>query len=120
MPRTTESPFNFALGEVLRTKHPRWREPDRIVAEATGTVQGEPGLRPDPVVLSENGLPVVVETEFAPAHTVEQDAVQRLAKRLQRTGEKIEQALAVRVPQGLATASQHELDRRIREKSNLL
>ena len=56
------------------------------------------------------GLPVVVETEYTPAQTVEQDARQRLGKTLQATGERIEQAVAVRIPDSLAGVRQSDLE----------
>ena len=48
-----------------------------------------------------------------PAHTVEQDARERLGKTLQQTGDSIEQALAVRIPDALASARQNDLEEEI-------
>ena len=74
MPLTTETAFNVDLATALRGKHPRWREGDRIGAEQTSVFQGHPGLRPDIVIRHPGGAPVIVETEFEPAPTVEADA----------------------------------------------
>ena len=111
MPKTAESAFNSELAKVLRRKHPRW--PDRIGVEQTNVFSGAPGLRPDIIVRHPDGLPVAVETEYTPAHTVEKDACQRLGKTLQQTGDTIEQALAVRIPNALARVSQNDLEAEI-------
>ena len=76
-------------------------------------IQWRPGLQPDIIVRHPGGLPVVVETEYTPARTVEDDARQRLGKSLESTGDPIEQALAIRIPQALASVSQNELEEEI-------
>ena len=96
MPKTTETAFNAELATALRKKHPRW--PGRIGVEQTNVFSEAAGLRPDIIIRHPGGLPVAVETEYTPAQTVEQDAQQRLGKTLQETGDKIEQAIAVRIP----------------------
>ena len=113
MPRTAENVFNAELAKVLRRKHPRW--PDRIGVEQTNVLTEGAGLRPDLVVRHPGGIPVAVETEYTPAHTVEEDARERLGKTLRRTEERIEQALAVRIPGALANANQSDLESEIEE-----
>ena len=49
--------------------------------------------------------PVAVETEFAPALTVENEAIQRLGRRLESTGDTIESAISVVLPEELKTGS---------------
>ena len=116
MPKTAEPAFNPELAKALRKRHPRWS--DRIGVEQTSVFSGEPGLRPDIMVRHPGGLPVAVETEYTPAHTVEADARERLGKTLQETGDSIEQALAVRIPKALASVSQNDLEAEI-EKATL-
>ena len=116
MPRTAETAFNPELAKVLRRKHPRW--PDRIGVEQTNVFSEAAGLQPDIIVRHPGGLPVAVETEYTPAHTVEQDARKRLGKTLRQTGDSIEQALAVRIPDALASARQNDLEEEI-EKARL-
>ena len=116
MPRTAEPGFNHELANILRRKHPRW--PDRIGVEQTNVFSEAAGLKPDIIVSHPGGLPVAVETEYTPAHTVEQDARERLGKILQETGDSIEQALAVRVPKALAKINQNALEAAI-EKARL-
>ena len=111
MPKTTETAFNTQLANVLRGKHPRWV--DRIGVEQTNVFSERAGLQPDLIVRHPGGLPVAVETEYTPAHTVEQDARERLGKTLRETGDSIEQALAVRIPDALANARQNKLEEEI-------
>lgn len=99
MPTTTETAFNTELAIALRGKHPRWA--DRIGAEQTGVFEGHSGLRPDIVIQHPGGAPVIVETEFEPAPTVEDDARARLGMVIAATGDEVEQTIAVRVPGGL-------------------
>jgi len=105
--RTQEKAFNTLLGDALRDKHPRW--PDRIGVEQTGVFAEDARLVPDIIVRHPGGLPVSVETEYAPAQTVEADAIDRLGKTLREDGRVIEQAIAVRLPVHLKTAKQSEL-----------
>ena len=106
MPVNDEPSFNLALARVLRTKNPRWR--DTLTAEQHQTLQG--GGKPDVVLRNPRGSPVVVETEFLPARTVEEDAIDRLGRHLSGSGVAIEQCVAVRVPDSLKTTPQHDLD----------
>ena len=111
IPKAAEVAFNFELAAVLRRKHPRW--PGRIGVEQTNVFSEAAGLRPDIIIRHPGGLPVAVETEYAPATTVEQDACERLGRTLRETGDTIEQALAVRLPDNLASARQAELEAEI-------
>ena len=106
MPTNSERSFNEALARVLRTKHPRWRRD--LAAEQHRAVKG--GGQPDLIVRDPRGAPVVVETEYVPARTVEQDAIARLGRELAGSGEAVEQCLALRVPVALQHAPQAVLD----------
>ena len=104
-PRTVETAFNLELARQLRLRHPRWREDgterDAVAAEQTRVLGGRSrGRRPDIVIRHPGGLPVVVETEFLPATSVESEAEERLGETI--GGHQIEGALAVRVPERLA------------------
>ena len=99
MPKTVEGAFNIELAAVLRRKHPGWG--DAMAAEQTGVFR-QAALQPDIVVRHPGGLAVVLETEFEPARTVEQDALRRLGGVLSETETSVEQVLAVRVPAELA------------------
>ena len=110
MPRTSEIAFNVALSNVLRTKHPRWR--DRTSAEQKSILR-ETALQPDIVIRPPGGIPVVLETEFEPARSVEEDARKRLGKFLQYRGAQIEQTIAVRISKDLSEVPQEDLEREI-------
>ena len=77
MPTNSEATVNVRLGDLLRTKHPAWR--DGIGVEQSRVLR-EAARRPDIVVRHPGGQIVVVETEFAPGATVEQDACARLGQ----------------------------------------
>ena len=102
----SERSFNEALARVLRTKNPRWH--DHLTAEQHRAMRGS-GM-PDVIVRNPRGAPVVVETEYLPARTVEQDAIQRLGRILAGSGAAIEQCVALRAPEALREAPQAELD----------
>ena len=68
MPKTNEIAFNVPLSDVLQTKHPRWR--DQVGVEQRDVLR-ETALQPDIVIRPPGGVPVILETEFMPAHTVE-------------------------------------------------
>ncbi|MCY4263157.1 MAG: hypothetical protein OXC97_07645, partial [Candidatus Dadabacteria bacterium] len=88
MASTTEQGFNFALADTLRKKHPLWKK--AIQAEQTQVLRDSPGKQPD-IVMSLAGVsPVVIETEFMPATTVEDDAISRLGEHLVSTNKAIE------------------------------
>ena len=77
MVRTKEVAFNALLAEELITRHPRWTS-RLVTAEATDVLVGTPAKSPDIVVGYPGESSVIVETEFEPANTVEEDARERL------------------------------------------
>lgn len=101
--------FNAYFGEALRGKHPLWRE--HLGVEQTGVFADEPRLRPDILVRAPGAQPVAVETEFAPAATVEGDARARLGKAPLGAADVIEQAIAVCVPAALGRGQADLADR---------
>ena len=108
--RTSEIAFNVRLLDVLQTKHPRWR--DHTGVEQQGVLR-ETALRPDIVIRPPGGIPVVLETEFMPARSVEADAQARLGQFLQYNGDRIEQTIAVQIPRELSQVPQADLEQHI-------
>ena len=107
MARIDEHTLNTRLAERLRRRSPAWRESDQITAEGLRALEGLG--RPDILVRSSDGPPVVIETEFSPARTVEQDALARLGLQTQGAGAAIEHAVAVRAPASLRDTEDWEL-----------
>ena len=98
--RTHESIINSVLAQLLRDRYGL-----SAVAE---TLHG--GLRPDIVVrLPQNS--VIIETEVAPALTVEADALSRLGMLIDR--KPVQNVYAVKVPPALRTADQNRLPERM-------
>ncbi len=101
---TAEAVVNAKLAESLRRKHPGWE----VDTEQTGVLE-EKSKRPDIVISHENGLTVVIETEYAPANTVELDAQSRLGQKVNLSGDEVEVCLAVKLPASLRQAHQKDL-----------
>jgi len=78
-------------------------------AEQTGVISESPGKAPDIVLRTVNQSPVVIETEFLPASTVERDAQNRLREKLICSTKAVENTIAVRIPESLKTVHQSEL-----------
>ena len=100
MSKNTEPTVNVVLAEVLRTKNPRWKS---MSAEQTGVLT-KSGCRLD--ILLPGDAPVAIETEFMPARTVERDAQGRLDEILEGSRQRIEQAVALRMPESLRACPQ--------------
>lgn len=98
MPANSEATINVQLGDVLRAKHPGWR--DGIGTEQSQVFR-EAAHRPDIVVRHPGGQVVVVETEFAPGRGAEADAVARLGAVVRDTSAEVEQTVAVLLPEDL-------------------
>ena len=100
MARTKEVAFNALLAEELIARHPRWTK-SLVRAEATDVLVGAAAKSPDIVVGYPGESSVIVETEFEPAATVEEDARSRLGVTIKSTGDRVEQVVAVRIPDSL-------------------
>ncbi len=105
--RNTEPLANAALARALRRRNPDWND-STVHLERTHLIrQRVPGAgagnRPDVLIDAPGRQPVIVETEFAPARTVEQDATERLGSTLQGSATEIEGVLSVVLPKSLKT-----------------
>ena len=104
MPRNDEPTFNRALAEILRTQNPRWQN---LGAEQLDVLQGSG--KPDIFIDALDSAPIIVETEFLPARTVEPEARSRLNTIIKETGKRVEQTIALRAPEALRDVAQSEL-----------
>ena len=73
------------------------------------------GGRPDIFVDDPDRAPIVIETEYLPARTVEVEAQSRLNKTTKHTGKTIEQAIALRAPDLLRDVPQAALVDAVRQ-----
>lgn len=96
--RTGERVVNQTLAAAIVEERPGWR--GSVDAEATN-VLAETAKAPDVLVARPGGQAVVLETEHALARTAVDDALARLGAEVRRTGERIETASAVRLPESL-------------------
>ena len=106
--RLSEAAVNNALGRMLWEKNVRWKE--CIESEKTGVLLDAVGKRPDIIVNHPDSLPVIIESEFEPARTVEEDAQSRLGSKLSADGCRIEQVIALKIPSSIATVKQQHLE----------
>ena len=106
MARNTEPSANDALAWLLKGM----MHGCDVRSENTRVIDGKPGLQPDIVVTAGDRAPVVIEAEFMPARTVEEEARDRLGLRLAGgsnlagAGKKIEAVIALRYPEDTAEA----------------
>lgn len=97
-----ELTINVVLGRVLRRQRRAWERNKVLQVQPLGAFQSK--KRPD-ILISEPGRdPVVVETEVAPASTVEKDARARLGERT-TAGDVVYTAIAVCLPESCRGAS---------------
>ena len=99
MPRHTEPSANNALGSLLQGMLGK----AMVRSENTQIIEDHPGLRPDIVITAPGRSPVVVESEYLPAATVEEEARSRLGLRVTGGG-LIEAAIALRYPTDVGDA----------------
>ncbi len=98
MARQTEGSINLDLAAALRQLHPAWNE-QTVLAESTDVLTEGAGRKPDIVITNTaRSGGVIIETEVAPARTVESDALARLGGTFSADGSPVEQVLAVRIP----------------------
>ncbi len=108
MSRIIEGEFNTNLSEILRSKNPRWRKGNFVNGEAIGSLN-QAGATPDILIAPPNTLPVIIESEYLPARTVEEDAIGRLGRVVKSTNTRIEQVIALRAPAEIKNAQPAKL-----------
>ena len=98
---TTEPTVNTYVAQALRTMHPRWAENGAIVSQATGTLLGSQARQPDILVRIPGAAPLVVEAEFHPARSLEDDALRRVGAKTAHPRRPVETVVALRYPRRL-------------------
>ena len=72
--------------------------------ENTRQIVDQPGLQPDILITANGRAPVIIEAEFLPAYTAEPEAASRLNLEVVGTGKRVDAAVALRYPDGVADA----------------
>ena len=98
--RQAEQNANIALGALLTGMLPTCA----VRVENTRVIVGSPGLRPDILITGADRAPVVIEAEFMPAVTAEQEAKDRQGLEVVDGRRPIEAAIALRYPDGFEFA----------------
>ena len=106
--RNTEPQANGALARALRMRHPAWNA-KTVLAERTHVIQQAAAKQPDILINSPRSQPVMVETEFAPARTVDEDAIARLGVEVSG-GRTVEGVLSVILPGHLKEGDLETID----------
>ena len=101
MPRQTEPSANNALGALLQGM---MRSCD-VRSETVRAVVDRPGLRPDILITERGRSAVVVEAEYEPARSVEDEARSRLELEVVEGGRKVEAVIALRYPDEVASCA---------------
>ncbi len=97
MQRHIEETFNRSLADALCAINPQWN--DQVCqTEAIGMLAGGPQLRPDILVTEPMAPPVVIECSYA-THDADGDACARLGQELTQSGQRIDAAIAVVIPE---------------------
>ena len=104
--RHTEPIANSALGRVLAGMLPTCN----VRHEDTGVIVGSAGLHPDILITASDRAPVVIEAEYHPANSVEDDALMRLGLIVEDGHRRIESAIALRYPEALKYAVDLDTD----------
>ena len=101
MLRQTEPSANNALGALLQGM---MRSCD-VRSETVRAVVDQPGLQPDVLITERGRSAVVVEAEYEPARSVEDEARSRLGLEVVGGGRKVEAVIALRYPDEVANCA---------------
>ena len=89
--RLSEPSLNSIIAEELESVTAEWH----ITPESTNVIRGNRALQPDILIQVPGKLPVIIEHEYAPASSIEEDAQSRLGATLQDTGLEIDRVIAL-------------------------
>ena len=91
--RAAEATINVSMAEVLDGMRHAWQSRGEIMG---GVLRG--GRRPDIFITRAGMSPVIIETEFTPANTLEADVMARIGAET-TTGQSVGGVIGVRVPE---------------------
>ncbi len=101
MPRQTEPSVNNALGALLQPMARAWT----VRSENVRAIVDKPGLQPDIVITEPGRSPVIVEAEYEPARTVEDEARSRLGLEVVDGRRSVEAVVALKYPDAIADSN---------------
>ena len=116
---TTEPTVNTYVAQALRTMHPRWVENGAIVSQATGLIAGDKAKQPDILVAVPGAAPLVIEAEFHPARSLEDDALSRVGKETIHRFRPVETVIALRYPRRMRDTAETRLAEELRACDDL-
>lgn len=94
----SELSINDQIAAAFREINTDWRVYDHVSSENTEALMKKKALRPDILILEPGVPPICLETEYAPAHSVELDAASRLGEVTVKTGASIQVVIAIKIP----------------------
>ena len=100
VPHQTEPNANAALGSLLQHRLPG----SQVRSENTQVIAGHAGQQPDILITTPGHSPVVVEAEYLPAYTAENDAKKRLGLSTTVDSRPMEAVVALRYPEAVSQA----------------
>ena len=110
---TAEHTVNVIMADVLGQMRHAWD----VVGEPVGGALKDRG-RPDIMVMANGRAPVIIETEFVPAHTLEQDVIGRIDATTAE-GMTMGGVLGVRLPASLRSVRTRRLSDAVRRTNEL-
>lgn len=102
VPRLTEHAFNALLLQQLETIRPKWRI---NLGAAQTNVLANSANQSDLTIQTVGGHVVIVETEFTPGRTVEDDAVRHFGEEVGSSRDIVETVVAVEIPSRIRNAN---------------
>ena len=99
-PHQTEPSANAALGSLLQHRLPG----SQVRSENTQIIAGRAGQQPDILITTPGHAPVVVEAEYLPAYSAEDDAKKRLGLSTTVDPRPMEAVVALRYPEAVSQA----------------
>jgi hypothetical protein len=104
----SEISINDRIAAAFREINTEWQV-DAVSSESTEALSKKKGLRPDILIIEPGAPPICLETEYEPGISVELDAAARLGHVVAKSGQAIQAAFAIRIPERFKTISAPKL-----------
>ena len=100
MAHHAETNLNFVLADILQEMAPK----SDMKAENTRVLREGMSYQPDILIAASGRSPVIIEAEYEPARSVEEEAKQRLGAQPEGQDRPVEAVVALRYPTALKAA----------------